>query len=347
MVDWLERVDHAEADLHKAVFITLVEASPMIYFEEAIDVVAVKLDLIRDSIVLRHSSQGVFILFTEDEEAVINLANRDTSARDSSIRLHCHRWTRQANASSVAFPTLVDVELRGVPAHAWEGSVAENLLNPYGWIERIHHSTLIREDYSVFKCSAWCFNAKEVPPSRDLVIVEPLVIAVAEALPVKHALVYLIDITVAPTVLESQDDVSWTSMDESSANPSRRQCQRARSPARGASGATIQVGTAFPSAPTVRHEAAANTVGDSSSCSGMAHLPTVDESSAVPHGTKPEESAACGEFTAVALETDPLVPRLAYLNTSTEATFDDHPSVASPTLMCFDLIATSAPLLAA
>jgi hypothetical protein len=74
---------------------------------------------------------------------------------------------------------------------------------------------------------------------------------------------------------------------------------------------------------------------------------TVDESSAVPHGTEPEESAAYGEFTTVALEIDPLVPGLTYLNTGTEVTFDDHTYVASPTLMCFDLTATPAPLLAA
>jgi hypothetical protein len=100
--------------------------------------------------------------------------------------------------------------------------MVENLLNPYSWIERIHHSTLIREDYLVFKYSTWCFNVEEVPPSRDLVIVEPPIAAVVEALPMKHALVYPIDITMVPTVLESQDDVKRTSTDESSANPCRR-----------------------------------------------------------------------------------------------------------------------------
>lgn len=71
-------------------------------------------------------------------------------------------------AEGVALPSLVDVELRGIPAHAWEMSTAESLLNPYGWPQFLHQYTRNRDDYSMFRLSAWCFNPTTFPASRDL-----------------------------------------------------------------------------------------------------------------------------------------------------------------------------------
>lgn len=101
-------------------------------------------------------------------------ANNGPVSSSSDIRLHCRRWSRQAFAAGVALPSLVDIELRGILAHVWEVATSENLLNPYVWIERIRPETRFREDYTAFKCSAWCFKPADLPPSCDLYVVEPM-----------------------------------------------------------------------------------------------------------------------------------------------------------------------------
>jgi hypothetical protein len=48
------------------------------------------------------------------------------------LRLYVKRWTRQPFASGGSvLSSLIDVELRGIPAHLWGLETAEVLLGPY------------------------------------------------------------------------------------------------------------------------------------------------------------------------------------------------------------------------
>ncbi|CAD6337489.1 unnamed protein product [Miscanthus lutarioriparius] len=139
---------------------------------------------------LCRSGVAEFILSGIEEATVARMANNNgMPASSTTLRLHCRRWSRQAHASAATLQSLVDVELRGVLAHTWEVSTVENLLNPYGWVEKIHPATRLREDYSVFRCSAWCFRPEWIPSARELHVVEPSS-TVAEIPPVKRTLVY-------------------------------------------------------------------------------------------------------------------------------------------------------------
>ena len=51
-----------------------------------------------------------------------------------SFRLHVMHWTRFLRSTAATLPFAVDVELRGIPAHAWEMATAEQLLNDFCWI---------------------------------------------------------------------------------------------------------------------------------------------------------------------------------------------------------------------
>lgn len=86
-------------------------------------------------------------------------------------------------------PKLVDVDIHGIPAHAWDVSTTDSLLNSFGWIKEVHDSTREQEDYSSFRVKAWCFHPDRLPSRRDLVIVE-LPSGIIENPPVKRALVY-------------------------------------------------------------------------------------------------------------------------------------------------------------
>lgn len=119
-------------------------------------------------------SQTEFIVFLDDEANAIRVASGNSRPpRNDVLSLHCCRWTRQASASRAILPSLVDVELQGVPAHTWEVLAAENLLNPYGWVEKIHASTRNGEDYSVFHLKAWCLNPEQFPAVQNLIVIEP------------------------------------------------------------------------------------------------------------------------------------------------------------------------------
>jgi hypothetical protein len=52
------------------------------------------------------------------------------------------RWSRLRNASVVVLPSLVDVELKGIPAHAWELETAKHLLDEWCWVRGLHPDTV-------------------------------------------------------------------------------------------------------------------------------------------------------------------------------------------------------------
>ena len=67
------------------------------------------------------------------EEASVEMAdliyNGGRTFITSSVRLHIMRWTRFLNATASCLPSGFEVEIRGIPAHAWELSTAELLLD--------------------------------------------------------------------------------------------------------------------------------------------------------------------------------------------------------------------------
>ena len=97
----------------------------------------------------------------------------------SSVRLHIMRWTRFLNATASCLPSAVEVEIRGIPAHAWELSTAELLLDEWCWVDGLHPSVPERRD--VFKLKAWslqwrdvmCSCTDNIPAEMELEIVEP------------------------------------------------------------------------------------------------------------------------------------------------------------------------------
>jgi hypothetical protein len=44
-------------------------------------------------------------------------------------------------AAGIEMLELIEVEFTGIPAHAWELSTAEQLLNPFAWVYQVHEDT--------------------------------------------------------------------------------------------------------------------------------------------------------------------------------------------------------------
>lgn len=234
VIDWSDQLARAETDLRTAVIVTVVGscAGPAMSGLDAVKImVAHSLNLAYDTMVLRRSHvDGVFVLLGEDDATVSRLVHAGPFPGPGDTRLLCRRWTRQAFAEGVALPLLVNVEFKGIPAHAWEMSTAESLLSPYGWPQLLHSSTRNREDYASFRLSAWCFNPREVPLARDLHVVEPPVGDISSP-PGKLTLVYPVSIAITEVILPTAGgDVSVGSSGDSSGGDDRRRRRRSKAP---------------------------------------------------------------------------------------------------------------------
>jgi len=116
------------------------------------------------------------------------------------------RWTRFLHSTAGGLSTAIEIELRGIPAHAWDLSTADLLLDEFCWIEGIHPSTAERRD--VFLLKAWRLNPHHIPLEMVLKIVEPHLAGCPHS--GVRTLTYPISVRVAPFVQPSStgDDSS-------------------------------------------------------------------------------------------------------------------------------------------
>jgi hypothetical protein len=82
-------------------------------------------------------------------------------------------WTRFAQASRVNMRSHVQLVLEGVPVHAWDREIAEELLGTSCVLEGIAPETRSRSDLGLFKVSAWASDLEKIPTAWTLVIPEP------------------------------------------------------------------------------------------------------------------------------------------------------------------------------
>jgi hypothetical protein len=139
------------------------------------------LELIRATVALRFEidetrltlypwGPSSFLLILPNEELAGIVYNGGRPIVTTSVRLHVMRW-RFILASAVSLSVAVEVELKGIPAHAWNLATAEVLLDELCWIDGVHPSSADRRD--VFMVKAWCSDPALFPPEMTLEIVEP------------------------------------------------------------------------------------------------------------------------------------------------------------------------------
>jgi hypothetical protein len=64
--------------------------------------------------------------------------------------LSYRRWTRFGGVVGNSLKHLVELELRGLPVHAWETSVVQHLINPHACISQVLPDTLEIRSLEVF-----------------------------------------------------------------------------------------------------------------------------------------------------------------------------------------------------
>ncbi|CAO2183058.1 unnamed protein product [Urochloa humidicola] len=91
----------------------------------------------------------------------------------AATHLSLRPWTRLVRASSTVLYFRVNIEIEGIPEHAWNLDTASKLLSRHAWIERLDPATASKADMSVFKLTAWTKDPYAIPATKTLSITEP------------------------------------------------------------------------------------------------------------------------------------------------------------------------------
>ncbi|KAK1605412.1 hypothetical protein QYE76_029085 [Lolium multiflorum] len=83
-------------------------------------------------------------------------------------------WNRQAQATQVDMSSKVSLVLEGIPPHAWDVGVVEDLLGRSCAIEEIAPETKSRAVLSLFRLSARTSEVGSIPVARTLAVPEPV-----------------------------------------------------------------------------------------------------------------------------------------------------------------------------
>jgi len=231
VVDWSEQVATAEADLAEAVIVTVIGDGPLATVEDVAAVIAPRIAIEAESLVLRRASPSSYLLVLPDMALVDRLVGLQQPVRSPSFNfsLLCKRWNRLAGAHARVLPFLLDVELRGIPAHVWETSTVERLLSPHDWVQQVHPDTLALSDLSCFRCLGWSTDPSALPSARELWVVEPPMAAVEDP-PLKRVLAYPVKLKYSDALRPAPSPPPSSDEGNDSEDDSTRWRRRIRSP---------------------------------------------------------------------------------------------------------------------
>jgi hypothetical protein len=172
VLDFSTEMAREEAALRKALFVTVASTRPEVPAVDIIEEIAQSFNVNRANMSIHRTLPEDFLVFFPDEDTVSRVLNGGKIFRGPQFDLVFKRWTRCANASTTSLPVLLDVEIRGIPAHAWSRATAEQLLRDSCIIDELHPTTVLKSDYSSFMLRAWCIKPAKLHCNMDLLITE-------------------------------------------------------------------------------------------------------------------------------------------------------------------------------
>uniref|UniRef100_A0A8I6XEL0 Uncharacterized protein n=1 Tax=Hordeum vulgare subsp. vulgare TaxID=112509 RepID=A0A8I6XEL0_HORVV len=119
-------------------------------------------------------------------------------------------WCKLAHADADELGYRVELELRGIPAHAWHLSTAEHVLGASCWIERLHPRTRCRADLAVSRLSGRAHDPAEIRRAAILAIIEQLPPRMPSEAPTIRTLSFPISIALTKVELMRAADTSQT-----------------------------------------------------------------------------------------------------------------------------------------
>ncbi|KAJ1266168.1 hypothetical protein BS78_08G130500 [Paspalum vaginatum] len=206
IIDRSDTIARCEEALGRALVVSVVTEHQADMAGTIAATVARRFELEEALLTLHRFGPASFLLIPPSEEAAARIYNGGRPIIEATFRLHVMFWSRFMQSSAAAsLPFAVEVELRGIPAHAWEFSTAEKLLDEFCWVSDSHPDTANRRD--VYRVAAWCSCPERIPAEMELDIIEP---QVAGGEGQRRTLTYPIEISVLPFVQPPRDGRSGT-----------------------------------------------------------------------------------------------------------------------------------------
>jgi hypothetical protein len=207
VVNFTEGFTREELELRcRGLFVSVISTRSVILANEVVTEVARSFQLDGSLLKIHHSMSEDFLLLLPDEETTEWVFDGGKPLHGPWFSLQFKKWTRFVHVTEISLPSLVDIEIRGIPAHAWERSTAEQLLRDSCWIVELHQETLDKQDLSSFQLRVWCSAPNYIPHRMELVIPEPEMPMDGNT-PVKRTLSYPIEITAilaaSPSMVEA------------------------------------------------------------------------------------------------------------------------------------------------
>jgi len=108
--------------------LSVIADNPGGILELILPAIASRFEIEEHLLSLHNFGPANFLLISPDEQSATRIFNNGRPLVIPPARLHLMRWSRFLHSEAAAFPSAVDVELRGILAHAWDMETAAQLL---------------------------------------------------------------------------------------------------------------------------------------------------------------------------------------------------------------------------
>jgi len=136
ILDCSESISQREDGLARALVVTVLSGNA----DSILTSLASRFEIEASSLALKRFGERRFLLILPNVETAEHVfdGGRPFTCILPPLRLYLRRWSRLLDSKAASLSTPVEVELRGIPAHAWELATAELLLSDYCWIAGVH-----------------------------------------------------------------------------------------------------------------------------------------------------------------------------------------------------------------
>jgi hypothetical protein len=190
-------IDQAEADLQRALLVTVGGNRPSVASQQVLEAMARSYNVELSLMWIWRVAREDFLLLLPDRATADQVLNGSSLLLRPGFTLFFKHWTRLTNVEAVVLPVAVDVELRGVPAHAWEGSTTQVLLGGSCLVCDPLPFTAVCHDCSKLCVTAWAANLDSIPSVIDLLIPDLPPVDVRSPR-IRQGLLYMVHVSVLP-----------------------------------------------------------------------------------------------------------------------------------------------------
>ncbi|CAM0911112.1 unnamed protein product [Alopecurus aequalis] len=165
-------MNELERRLRHALAVYVSGNRPVISKELVRDAIAILVDIPTCCFSVHEFCLGDFLVVIDTAEhrnAIMALP----ALEHLGCKLVCRPWNRQTQATSVAMHSKVQLVLEGIPPHAWEQVIVEEMLGTSCVVETLAPELRARSDHAMLRLSAWADRVHSIPTARTLVIPEP------------------------------------------------------------------------------------------------------------------------------------------------------------------------------